>query len=114
MRPQPQVAAERRKARGLLRDARRHHRQRMFLPGKLVFPGHALDCLIADLSLGGARVRGAKGKALPVKLWLIHLKERFAYEVRVAWRRADGSVGLQFLRSFNLDGATTPELRMLR
>jgi len=102
--------------RTFLFDARRSTRKRMVIPGKLAFGRvlHALDCLIGDMSTGGARVRVKSGTAVPNELYLVHLVERCAYEARVVWRRADGNMGLAFKRSFDLDGAIRPELRTLR
>jgi hypothetical protein len=102
--------------RTILFDARRHHRKRMVIPGKLAFGSvpQALDCLIGDMSVSGARIRVKPGTQVPGELFLVHLKEWFAYEARVVWRRADGNMGLAFRRSFDLDGAIRPELRTMR
>jgi len=100
----------------MLLDARRHGRKRMIIPGKLAFGSmpRVLDCLIGDMSVGGARVRVKAQTQVPNELCLIHLIEWFAYEARVVWRRRDGNVGLAFKRSFDLEGAIRPELRTLR
>ena len=102
--------------RSILFDARRHGRKRMVIPGKLAFGSvrQVLDCLIGDMSVGGARVRIKPGTQVPNELFLVHLKEWCAYEARVIWRRADGNLGLAFKRSFDLDGAIGPDLRTLR
>ena len=102
--------------RSIFFDARRSPRKRMVIPGKLAFGSvpQAFDCLIGDMSVGGARVRVKPGLAVPNELYLVHLNEWFAYEARVVWRRADGNMGLAFRRSFDLDGAIRPDLRTMR
>ena len=88
----------------------------MVIPGKLTFGSvpQSVDCLIGDMSVGGARVRVKPGTTVPNELYLVHLKEWFAYEARVVWRRRDGNMGLAFKRSFDLDGAISPHLRTMR
>ena len=88
----------------------------MVMPGKLYFGlrAQAVDCLIGDMSVGGARVRVKPGTVVLDDLYLVHLREWTAYEVRVAWRRPDGNLGLQFKRSRDLEGAVAPELRVMR
>jgi hypothetical protein len=111
------TASERRTLRAVLSvDARRIRRKRMILPGKLYskVDMKAVDCLIGDMSTLGARVRVKAGTVLPNELYLVHLREWTAYEARVAWRRADGSLGLAFRRAHDLEGAVKPELRVMR
>jgi hypothetical protein len=108
---------QRSRRRALFFDARWASRQRMIVPGKLVFDGgmRSLDCVIGDMSTRGARVRVALGSAaIPKDMWLVHLKQWHAYEARVVWRRRDGNVGLAFRRSFALEGAIGAELRTMR
>ena len=115
--PEPEAPAkERRVARTKFRDARRSNRQRMVVPGKLYFGlrAQAVDCLIGDMSMGGARVRVKPGTVVLDGLYLVHLREWAAYAARVAWRRPDGNLGLQFKRSYDLEGAVAPELRVMR
>jgi PilZ domain-containing protein len=88
----------------------------MVVPGKLYFGlrAQAVDCLIGDMSVGGARVRVKPGTVVVDDLYLVHLREWTAYEARVAWRRPDGNLGLQFKRARDLEGAVAPELRVMR
>ena len=108
------ATAERRVSRYL--DARRAPRKRVLLAGKLVFGTCAnfIDCVIGDISRFGARVRIRPEKIAPNDLYLVFLREWTAYEARVVWRRADGNMSLSFKRSFDLDGAIGPELRVMR
>jgi len=86
------------------------------LPGKLWcgMRSATVDCLIGDASAGGARVRVKRGATVPSQLYLVHVRDRTAYKAQVVWRRADGSLGLKFSKSFNLDGAMAPELMAIR
>lgn len=88
----------------------------MLAPGKLVFGNlmGAVDCLIGDMSIGGARVRVVQDKRVPDDVFLVHLREWTAYRARVVWRRADGNLGLSFRQSHDLEGAMTPNLRSMR
>lgn len=97
-------------------DSRRSKRQRMILPGKLYVRADvpAIDCLIGDMSTLGARVRVKAGVVVPNIFYLVHLLEWTSYEARVVWRRPDGNLGLQFKRSFDLEGAIGAELRLMR
>jgi len=88
----------------------------MVMPGKLYFGlrAQAVDCLIGDMSVGGARVRVKPGTVVLDDLYLVHLREWAAYKAHVVWRRRDGNLGLQFKRSHDLDGAVAPELKVMR
>jgi hypothetical protein len=112
------VISARAQRRGGLFDPRRSGRNRMIVPGMLVFRSGAnsrtLDCLIGDMSRGGARLRVKPMAATPDAVILIHLREWTAYEAKVVWRRADGNLGIAFKRSHDLKGANSPELRSLR
>jgi hypothetical protein len=66
------------------------------------------------MSVGGVRVRISQRAVVPDKVCLVHLREWFAYEAKIVWRRADGNFGLQFTRAYDLDGATKPELKAMR
>jgi len=97
-------------------DRRQHPRTRTSLQGKLSF-GHAsfaIDCLILDLGEGGARVRTQNGQKIPDKVILIRLRDRIAHEARVAWSNENGTVGLKFESTHDLDQSKTPGLKALR
>jgi len=97
-------------------DARRSPRKRVLWPGKLVFGTFAksVDCTICDVSTLGARVRIRPDSVVPNELFLVHLREWTAYQARVVWRRKDGNLGISFKRAFDLEGATKPDLRVMR
>ena len=108
--------ADRRAPRSRFFDPRKRSRQRMIVPGKLWCGPQipAIDCLIGDASVGGARIRVKRGVGVPNNVFLIHLRQWTAYQARVVWRRADGNIGLAFRKSFDLESTVVPELRAMR
>ena len=88
----------------------------MLLKGVLCFGDDAaftVDCTIADISEKGARVRVGAGTTLPAELYLVHLRDRKAFESTVAWIRGE-FVGLKFVAEHDLDNPETAELKVLR
>ncbi len=75
---------------------RRHARCRMFKPAHVVLEDAALDCVLLDLSLGGAQVCLLARAELPefVTLWLPGGESR---RMRCRWRRGS-DVGFEALR----------------
>lgn len=71
--------------------------------GKLLCGTFAWDCLIRDMSDGGARVQMLSSASPPATAQLVDLVGGFAHDVRVAWRK-DREIGLTFLRSHDLRG----------
>src|SRR3954469_4403291 len=61
------------------------------------------DCTIRDLSESGARIAAPKRAALPDEFYLMHVKDRIAYHVKVAWR-SEGDIGVQFVSVIPLAG----------
>lgn len=90
-------------------DRRRHVRRRVLKRGKAIFNDNktVIDCMIRDLSEGGARLVCAQAVSLPSSFQLIFVAERQMREVRVAWRRAE-ELGVEFL-----SGPHKPLLRLL-
>src|SRR5215469_4905006 len=72
-----------------------------------------IDCVIADFSEAGARVQIQPGPPIPTDVYLVHSRERAAYEANVAWRR-NNNLGLKFVARHDLENPTTEVLRMLR
>jgi hypothetical protein len=97
-------------------DARGAPRKRTLLKGMLSY-GKAceftVDCIIADISEAGARVQIQPGPPTPTELYLVHLRERVAYESTVAWRRGN-NLGLKFVSKHELEKAESPDLKVLR
>ncbi len=96
-------------------EARTDVRGRTLLGGKLVYGEGAitLDCMIRDLSDGGARIKLSDEQPLPNALFLIELRSGVAYEAAVAWKRYP-ELGLRFVSRHELETADTPHLRVLR
>lgn len=71
--------------------------------GKVLCGAFAWDCVIKDMSDGGARVQMLSGSVPPATAQLVDLVGGFAHDARVAWRK-DREIGLTFLRSHDLRG----------
>jgi len=101
--------------------AERPPRTRTCLKGKLVYrdglqaPGDtlSLDCTIRDISDGGAKIALTTQQSLPIDLYLIVIKQSIAYHARIAWRIFPMR-GLQFLKTYPLQGELRNELTFLR
>jgi hypothetical protein len=95
-------------------DDRETTRQRTYIGGKLVYGDYfSLDCVVRDITTGGAKVQLPEGQAVPDRVFLVDLKTAIAYEAHVAWRRYP-LVGLAFEHQHGLQGADTPHLRILK
>ena len=97
-------------------DTRRAHRVRTFLRGKLSYGNGAfsVDCAICDISPTGARIRVEPGATVPETVYLVHIRERTAFEATVKWRRKDGSLGLRFNTIHDLNNPNTTGMKLLR
>ena len=97
-------------------EPRRAKRARTLLKGKLSY-GHGaftVDCVIRDFSHSGARVRVQPGVAIPANLYLVHLRNRTAFEATVKWRDDDGNLGLKLNAAHDLDHTDHAEMKVLR
>jgi hypothetical protein len=79
-------------------ERRAHQRHRVLKPVKAVFNVNqsVLDCVMRDVSIGGARLHCAQPMQLPEQFQLIFVAEREMRDVRVAWRKHD-QLGVVFL-----------------
>ena len=79
-------------------ERRAHPRQRVFKRVKAVFNanGSVVDCVMRDISAGGARLACGSAALLPEHFKLVFLSEREMRDVRVAWRSLT-ELGVQFL-----------------
>lgn len=71
--------------------------------GKLLCGAFAWDCLIRDLSGGGAKIQMLSNTAPPGQAQLVDLVAGLAYDVTIAWRR-DREAGLRIVRTYDLRG----------
>lgn len=79
-------------------DRRRSHRRRTLKEGRVVSNDHStvFDCLIRDMSEGGARLKLETTQEIPDEfyLYIVHLRRRAKVEVR--WRTGD-TLGIEFM-----------------
>lgn len=95
-------------------DHRQAPRQRSYLGGKLVYGDYfSLDCVVRDITSGGAKLQLPEGQAVPDKVYLVDLKTAIAYDAHVVWRRYP-LVGIAFDHQHGLAEASTPHLRILK
>ena len=80
----------------------------MLFAGKIILDnGLTMDCMIRNLSDGGAQIRVAPEVAVPNQFHLIEIRSGTAYRAQVAWR-APASAGLKFIERHDLNGAGAP------
>ena len=89
------------------RDRRAAERIATSLRGK-VFPG-ALDCVVADFSKLGARVRFEGEPPAGARLTMVVWSSGVAFDANVRWRRGR-EIGLQFASSRDLRRPAPPHL----
>ncbi len=78
-------------------------RRRVLLAGKIVQAnGISLDCMIRNLTEGGAQVRVAPGQIVANAFHLIEIRSGIAYHAAVAWRSPAG-MGLKFSGRIDLN-----------
>ena len=95
-------------------EHRQAQRRRAYLGGKLVYGDYfSLDCVVRDITTGGAKVQLPDAQAVPDKVFLVDLKTAIAYDAHVVWRRYP-LVGLAFDHQHGLAEADTPHLRILK
>jgi hypothetical protein len=88
---------------------------RALLSGKIII-GNGLmspDCVIRDLSPGGARVRVPRTIELPSRVGLLVIKDGLLFDAIVAWRR-DDEAGLAFSGQHDIRGDIDPAHRGVR
>ncbi|HEY0281671.1 MAG TPA: PilZ domain-containing protein [Rhizomicrobium sp.] len=96
-------------------------RKRTCLNGKLVFSEDAsffngsltLDCMIRDISEGGAKIVLSQHQLMPGGLYLIVVKYGVAHWAKVVWLEFPAR-GLKFITTFKLREPLREELMFLR
>jgi PilZ domain len=71
---------------------------------------HCIQCHTRDFSATGARVELEDQRAIPASVCYLDLRNRLAYESRVAWRNAP-EMGLEFLKVYRFDEVPSQHLR---
>jgi len=93
-------------------ERRAGHRARALLSGKVII-GNGLmspDCVIRDLSDGGARVRISGSIELPDAVGLLVIRDGLLFDATLAWRRGD-ETGLAFAGRHDVRGDVDPAHR---
>ena len=96
-------------------DCRRAEpRRRVLLAGKLVeMNGITHDCMIRNLTAGGAQIRPPQGVVIPNAFELIEIRSGIAYCAEVRWRSPAG-LGVKFTQRIDLNAVGAPlRLRVL-
>ena len=80
-------------------EHRAGQRRRMLKQAQIVTnTGHStLDCLVRDMSLGGARLKVENGLAVPASFELRLVTEDTCVQVQVVWRKSN-EVGVRFAK----------------
>jgi hypothetical protein len=97
------------------KDRRRHQRRRVLKEGKLVFgQGHSVaDCVIDNVSEGGAHVRITSSHGVPQDFYLVEANRGIIHKAEVAWRTTTG-IGLKILAPLDDAAAREALLRKFR
>ena len=87
------------------KEHRHIRRQRSLLTGVGAYLDGTgtFDCVIRDLSDTGGRIRFSTGLAIPTAFHLVNVRDRVAYEAKVAWRKS-GEAGLKWVQVVPLTG----------
>lgn len=91
---------------------RRHARQRVSW-GSFIATldgSRCVQCQTRDFSHAGARVRMDDQHTLPASVCLLDVRNRLAYESRIAWHKAP-EMGLEFTKVYRFDEVPSPGLR---
>ncbi len=90
-------------------------RRQTFLPAKVVAcDGVCLvDCLVRNISEGGAGIEFAADQIVPNQLFLIDMGSGTAYRAEVRWHKPK-SAGLRLLQKISLDGSVSEEFLHLK
>jgi hypothetical protein len=80
------------------KNQRRSQRRRVLKEGKLIFgKAHSVvDCIIDNVSEGGAHVRITSSHGVPQDFYLVEANRGIIHKAEVAWRTTTG-IGLKIL-----------------
>lgn len=71
------------------------------------------DCMLKDVSQGGAKIHVPAIYTLPPRFVLVHLQDGIAFDALLKWRRGD-LAGMAFEQRHVLETATDPRLAAIR
>ena len=97
------------------KNLRRSQRRRVLKEGKLIF-GKAqsvVDCIIDNVSDGGAHVRITSSHGVPQDFYLVEANRGIIHKAEVAWRTTTG-IGLKLLGPLEDAAAREALLRKFR
>ncbi len=79
-------------------EKRQYQRNRAFLGGRIIFNhGHsAMDCIVKEISEGGAQVKLENALGVPARFELI-LNDGRVFECKLCWRKMN-AVGIEFVK----------------
>ena len=88
-------------------------RNRVLLGGVVasVDGSRSFNCMIRDITHSGARLF-PRGRQVPSSLYLIHIRDRVAYEATVTWNNGK-EVGVSFKNQFRLADIADPTKQFL-
>lgn len=97
------------------KNQRRSQRRRVLKEGKLIFgQGHSVvDCVIDNMSEGGAHVRITSSHGVPQDFYLVEANRGIIHKAEVAWRTTTG-IGLKILGPLEDVAAREALLRKFR
>jgi len=93
-------------------DRREHPREPTNLRARVFYGqgmAHWADCMIVDLSKGGARLQVSSIYPLPSRFVVLQLLGGMVYDVRVRWRRGD-MTGVSFDAQTEIESSTEERL----
>jgi hypothetical protein len=73
---------------------------------------HTVKCAIRDLSEDGARISISSNIHLPLRFYLINVRDRLAYEAQSIWR-SQSEAGVKFSDIVQLASPSRPQLQYL-
>ena len=79
-------------------ERRAQTREAINAPARICYgPNHELwaDCIVRDISQGGAKIQLPSVYKIPPRFVLLHYKAKIAFEAVMKWRRGD-VVGMSF------------------
>lgn len=90
-------------------------RKRVLLTGIIAYANgaHSFHCTIRNLSETGARLAVGGNAHFPSDFYLINIRDRVAYEVKLVWNRG-AEIGVTFKSTIPLGGITDPTLAFLK
>jgi hypothetical protein len=74
---------------------RNHQRQRVLKAGLIAFNGSGIDCLIRNISAGGASLQVESQIGIPSSFDLVIGADKFNKSCRVCWRK-ENRIGVKF------------------